>query len=170
VSTGSPGRQWRERVTIPIFLGGLLLAACALPAAPPGAPVPTPAQSGPYELGDQVNVAEQAGLADTVRVEISEFSDQGEPGYQDAATVEDPETIAQFVEILDTELELKPRVVCVDRYQLRFHLGDGTVHEFGYFCEPDGSFLHGGPPFLTGYDVQPAQRLQALIEEEVSAR
>lgn len=159
--------QTGSRTLLPLLL--LLTLVLSAGCVPPAIPVATPGTSGTTGTpeGASVNVAAMAGLADTEKIEISQLAGSPDAGYELAATITDPTVIAAIVDALDTSLTLGPRVQCVDQYKLRFYLADDTTYEFGYFCEPDGSFLHGDPPFLQGHDVQPPERFHQLIQEQI---
>ena len=159
----------RKTTVVALLLTCLwLVSGCVLPPPPSGTvPPPTPDGSGAPANGAAINVAALARLGETEQIEIEQLASDPNQGYQLAATIADPAIIDEFVDVLDTNLELGPRVTCLDQYRLRFTRTDGTVHEFGYFCEPDGSFLHGDAPFLEGYDVQPPARLHELIQEQL---
>ena len=84
----------------------------------------------------QVNPVEQAGLRDTVKIDIIEFNPwdaEGEP-YIDGTTIANPKVLDQLLDALDTNLRVTLKLECIPEYELHFHLGDGTIQTFGYSC------------------------------------
>ncbi|RME58879.1 MAG: hypothetical protein D6790_11310 [Caldilineae bacterium] len=157
-------RQW---IAVMLCLA-LLMSLSGCTALPPPPKVVTVAPG--HDVGDRINVAREASLADTIAIEIGTLKLDGAMTYPTAARVEDPEQIQAIVAALDTELPLSLPVVCVDQYRLRFYLKDGQVVEFGYYCDPESTFLHGGIPALQGYAVEPPESFDALIQAAAKVR
>jgi hypothetical protein len=92
----------------------------------------------------EVNIVAQAGLTQTVKIEIYETVSEtvtpeaeGRPGVIEAQTfhrltIADSETIGQVIAALDTVVRLGPRVGVPTPYVLQFHLKDGTMRSLGY--------------------------------------
>lgn len=138
-------------IALLLVLGALVTNACAL------------------TTGGRANLVEQAGLEDTVAIEVLEFSAWGtesEP-YVHRLTITDTEALEGLLEALDTPLEVGLKVQCIPDYELHFHLVDGTVQEFGYSCG-GASFLRGNQEFLRGEDYDPPKEFDALFQEELA--
>jgi hypothetical protein len=137
---------------------GLLLALLLLPAAGCTSPI----QSG-------VNPVEQAGLRDTVKIEVLEFARwaPGNQPYVERLALTDAQVLEQLVEALDTGLRKGLKVQCIPEYTLRFHLQDGTVQEFGYSCG-QVSFLRGEQGFWQGEDYRPPRSFDDLLQGQLA--
>jgi len=131
----------------------LLVASCAVPS------MEKPA----------INVVKEAGLSDTVRIEIAEMVEKPELDYLHRVTITDPHTIDQIVATLNQDFQLDPRARCPAHYQLRFHLGDSTVQELGYRCDNGRSFLRGDQAFWQLQDLQPPAQFDELILEALAS-
>lgn len=159
----------QARPWIPALLClALLMSLSGCTALPPPPSVMTVAPG--QDVGDRINVAQEASLADTVALEIGVLKLDGAMTYPAAVRIDDPEQIRALVSTLDTELPLSLPVVCVDQYRLRFHLKDGQVVEFGYYCDPENAFLRGGIPALQGYAVEPPESFNAIIQAAAKTR
>jgi serpin B len=134
-------------------------------------PVDEPAQSG------TVNIVEQAGLDQTIAIEIAVLTTEtsGESGaegtgYVSQLTITDPGLVEQIVSALDAALELGPKARCPNGYELHFRLEDGTVQTFGYACGPGGpAFLRGGQEFWKDQQVTPSDEFNALVQEQLAS-
>lgn len=109
-----------------------------------------------------VNVAREAALAGTTKLEILEQSGNAPTDYKLQATIADRTTIAAVVAALDRPLALGPRARCIGKYILRFTVA-GETQEFEYFCQDGTSFLRGGQSFWQGMQVQPSGEFDQLI-------
>ena len=150
-----------RRLSLLISVSVLLLAGCGrlrvmLPSQAPS-----------------INAVQLAGLRNTISIEIIELPEAGlapSPGTPTAGlrrvTVTDPQSVAEIVAALDTDLPLMPQSFCLERYRLHFTLSDGKVQEFGYTCGEE-AFLHGAQPFWQSMDVHPPATFQELIAEQI---
>ncbi len=162
--------QTRQRGAVRLLIGALsmvVLLGCVMPA--PSSPAPA-ATSATTTSDVTVNVAAMARLGEATQIEIEQFVETPEAGYETAATVTDETVIQEIVSTLDEALPLSTRAPCVEQYRLTFTLSDGTTHTFGYMCQGgESSVLRGDVPFLEDGDVQPPDRLRQLIEAQISA-
>ncbi len=139
-----------------VVLVVLILSAC------------TPVSSRPDAApANTVNVVNIANLRQTVQIEIGGFDPTATTPYPAIATITDSEAIAEFVDVLDTELATGPAAACLDAYRLRFLLSDGTLQEFGYLCEPEPALLRSELPSLAGQSIEAPEELAALVQEQV---
>jgi hypothetical protein len=117
----------------------------------------------------QVNPVEQAGLRDTVNIDVMEFNPWGAESetYIDRMAITDPQTLDQLLDALDTNLRVTLKLACIPEYELHFHLGDGTVRTFGYSCH-GASFIRGQQGFWKGEDYTPPELFDALIEQQLA--
>jgi hypothetical protein len=145
-NTYRPIYSWSVSVFLLVVLVG-----CRLPT-----PVASPTAAA------TVNIAQEANLHTTHKVEILALDAAKQGDYTLVTTLDDQATIEAIVTALDQALPLLPAVRCIDQYRLRFTLADGVVHEFGYQCQGGESFLQGGPGFLQGHAVQPPTLDEAL--------
>jgi heat shock protein HslJ len=120
-------------------------------------------------LATRVNPVEQAGLRDTVKIDVVEFNTgnvENEP-YIRRMTITDPQILDQILNTLDTNLRVTLKLACIPEYELHFHLRDGTVQTFGYSCHGT-SFIRGEQDFWEGEDYAPPEQFDALIEEQLT--
>jgi hypothetical protein len=119
--------------------------------------------------GGRINPVEQAGLDDTIKIEILEFARwaTGSQPYVERLTLTDAQVLEAMVEALDTDLEKGLKVECIPEYRLRFHLEDGTVQEFGYSCG-QVSFLRGKQDFWQQEDYRPPQSFHDLFQDQLA--
>lgn len=79
----------------------------------------------------RVNVVREAGLEQTVKIEILELdlvSDSPTRGeYVERLAIEDLQLLDQILASLDTDLQVAPIVACIPEYTLRFRFADGAV-------------------------------------------
>jgi hypothetical protein len=131
----------------------------------------------------EVNIVAQAGLTQTVRVEIYETVSktvtpgaEGRPSVVEAQvfhrlTITDSETIGGIVAALDTVVPLGPRAGVPTPYVLQFHLKDGTMRSLGYTSG------RGNPAILRvdglrcfdRQDAEPPADFEVLIGELLAA-
>ena len=130
--------NWRQlgllcRWVVPLLIaaGPVLLAGCGA------------GQGG-------LNVARVAKLSGAVRLEILERDESSLTSYASRGDVAEQAAIQKAAALLDKPLPLGPRARCLGQYQLRFHLADGKVQEFEYFCQDGTSFLRGDQSFWQG--------------------
>jgi hypothetical protein len=120
----------------------------------------------------RVNVVQEAGLEQTVKIEILELdlaSDSPTHGeYVERLAIEDPQLLDQILASLDTDLQVAPIVACIPETTLLFHLADGGVQEFHYSCD-GASFLRGEQDFWRGKDFRPPEQFQALLRAQQAA-
>ena len=90
---------------------------------------------------ETVNVSGELGLAGTERIEIARFDPEIE-GYRSMGTVEDPDEIAVFVDLLDLDMPLEPREECAPVMRIDFIVGDDT-RTFWFWCGNDVRVLQG---------------------------
>ncbi len=130
-------------------------------------------------LPSQVNVAEQAGLTRTVKIEILETIHSevtGSPGVVEAQvpelrlTIVDSQIIEQIVAALDADIPLGPRARVPASFILQFHLDDGTVQTFGYVGDSESpAFLSGGQGFWRGQQGEPPAEFDRLLQEQLAS-
>jgi hypothetical protein len=125
-------------------------------------------------LPSVVNVAEGAGLAATVKIEIYETVSSevtGSPGVAEAhvvhrLTVSDSQAIAQIVAALDRDAALGPRARVPTPYVLEFHLDDGSAQSFGYASAGENpGILRGEQVLFRGQDAEPPVEFETSIGE-----
>jgi hypothetical protein len=118
------------------------------------------------------NLADQAGLAATVRIEVYEtvsLEVADSPGAVEAPavhrlTITVSPVIAQIVAALDTDLTLDPRARVPTPYALEFHLDDGTVQSLGYAITAENAgILRGEQGLFRGQDAEPPVEFETLI-------
>jgi hypothetical protein len=142
----------RTPVTIWILaLGVLILSACASTQA------------------KRVNPVEQAGLRDTVKIDVMEFNSWNAESwpYIHRMTITDSPMLGRLLDALDTNLQVTLKLACIPEYELHFHLRDGTVQTFGYSCH-GASFIRGEQGFWEGEDYDPPEQFDGLIEEQLA--
>jgi hypothetical protein len=152
-----------------LILGALILSGCG-----PSTAQPTESSTATPSAGPHINLAEQAGLTSTVKIEILELdlASASATGvqYVHRLAILDPQGIDQIVAALDMDLTLGPRARCPTAYSLQFHLADGTVQGFGYACDPDNpSILRGEQDFWRGQDGKPSAEFNMLIQEQLAS-
>lgn len=117
-----------------------------------------------------INPVQQAGLEDTVEIEVLELNMDASTGYISQVTISDPDTIAQIIAALDVDLLLGPRARCPAWYRLLFRLTDGSVQEFGIGCDAENpTFVRGEQGFWLGYDAELPAQLTPLIQAQLAA-
>ena len=125
-------------------------------------------------LPSEINIAEAAGLAGTVRIVILETVSRAppeSPGVVKATTVErltvdDPAMIAQLVAELDTPLPLAPRARVMVPYSLQFHREDGRTYSLGYLPASQGApILRGDDAIWGGQDAEPPAAFDLLMQD-----
>ena len=126
-----------------------------------------PPPNGVQESADSVNIAQQANLHQTSKLEILALTAASNGDYTLVAQVDDPALITKIVTTLDQDLPLLPALRCIDHYRLRFILTDGVVQEFGYLCQDDHAYLQSGPGFLQGHAVEPPATLLEIVRGQV---
>jgi len=106
--------------------------------------------AGCVSPGAQVDLVKQAGLDQTIRLEILEVDLSGQlPVTQSRLVLDDSTQIDQIITALSGPLELQTAQRCPSRYLLQFTLADGSIQEFGYQCQgADEPFLHGEQSFM----------------------
>jgi len=144
----------------------LFVSACA----PTTAGITEPS-TAPVVEDAPINLVEQAGLSNSVMIEVMEFDldrsgNENNP-YVLRLTITDTQTLDLFVDALDTDLQVALKVECIPEYELFFHLQDGTVQEFGYSCG-GASFIRGEQSFWGEQDFRPPERFDALIEKQLA--
>jgi hypothetical protein len=127
----------------------------------------------------EVNVVAQAGLTETIKIEIYETVSktvtpeaEGRPAVIEAQTfhrlaITDSATIGQIIAALDTVVPLGARAAVPTPYVLQFQLKDGGMRSLGYASG-------GGNPAILrvdglrcfdGQDAEPPAEFEALIGE-----
>lgn len=139
----------------------LLAAGCVFGAGPstPGA-VPT---------AGRVNIAQAAGLTQTEAIEIAQFTSATvKSGYTVRTTIRDPQTIAQWITVLNNELAVGQMPACIADYELRFKRADGVAATFGYMCRGKESYIIRGATsdrsFVLAGEVQLPDQFKTLVE------
>ena len=124
--------------------------------------------------GQSLNVVDQAGLADTQRIEVLVQTHQESGGISEAtiqplADVNDPALIAVIVSSLNGDLELGPRARCLANVTLVFHRADGSTYPMGYGCElEDAIFLRGEEGYWQGQDLMAPPGFRELIQDAIA--
>jgi hypothetical protein len=127
----------------------------------------------------EVNIVAQAGLTQTVKVEIYETvretltpEAEGRPAVVQAQvfhrlTITVPESIGRIVAALDTVVPLGPRAGVPTPFVLQFHLNDGTIRSLGYASGgEDAAILRvDGLRSFSRQDAQPPAEFEGLIVE-----
>ncbi|MFN8474914.1 MAG: hypothetical protein U0822_22190 [Anaerolineae bacterium] len=120
------------------------------------------ADTGAGQAHGSVNVVQAAGLDQTTQLEIIQTTPVGQAGA--ARVLTDTASIQPFIAALNQELPLRPRSRCLGQYRLRFHLSNGQVQEFEYFCQGGASFLRGDQAFWVGQEVGPPPEFDRLVQ------
>jgi hypothetical protein len=119
----------------------------------------------------RVNVVREAGLEQTVKIEILELdlvSDSPTYGeYVERLAIEDAQLLDQILDALDTDLQVAPKVACIPEIILRFQVADGGVQEFGYSCS-GASFLRGEQDFWQEKDYRPPAQFDGLLQAQLA--
>ena len=120
--------------------------------------------------GRRINPVEQAGLRDTVKIEVVELNtwEPGDEPYVHRLIIVDPQVLDELLSALDTDLRIALKVQCIPEYQLRFHLEDGTAQTFGYSCH-GAIFIRGEQDFWQGEDYDPPEQFDTLLREQLAA-
>jgi hypothetical protein len=158
-----------------VFLASLLfsLAACS-PSTPtippPSSPAARPSPTVAATPG--LNPVALAGLTNTVRIDVLEFSAApgpgGQPDYVQRLALTDPKTVADIVSTLDANLKPLPKARCVPEFELRFQLAGGATQKLGYSCQ-GASFLRGDQPAWRDVDAQPPAAFDRLMQGLLAA-
>jgi hypothetical protein len=118
-----------------------------------------------------VNIVQEAGLGDTINLEIFElnFETSDEP-YSLLLTIDDPEDLEEIISAFDVNIRPGPGLLCAPLYQLYFHLADGEVEVFDYSCgENEATFLRGEQAYIVGEDYMPPPLFNGLIVEHIQS-
>ena len=163
--------RYRKAKTVLALLVVILLVALIVSACAPTMAEITDTSTGPMVEVAPINLVEQAGLNNSVMIEVMGFdldrsANESDP-YVRRLTVTDPQVLDQLLEALDANLQVALKVECIPEYELFFHLQDGTVQEFGYSCS-GASFIRGEQSFWEEQDFHPPERFDALIEEQLA--
>jgi hypothetical protein len=120
--------------------------------------------------GKRVNPVAQAGLRDTVEIEVVELNtwDPGDEPYVHRLSITDASVIEGLLNALDTALRVTLKVQCIPEYELRFHLRDGALETFGYSCS-GATFIRGEQDFWGDEDYRPPEEFDALLQEQLAA-
>ena len=110
---------------------------------------------------DTANVAAQTGLTDTESIEIARFDPTTE-AYRTVAIVEDPEEVAEFVNLLDLDMPLEPQVLCDPVMRIDYVAG-GRTETFWFWCGSDVHVIHGTQDFWAGRRCIVAEEYATLI-------
>jgi hypothetical protein len=127
----------------------------------------------------EVNIVAQAGLTQTVKVEIYETVREtvtpeadGRPAVVQAQvfhrlTITDSGTIGGIVAALDTVVPLGPRAGVPTPFVLQFHLKDGTKRSLGYASDGENPAILrvDGLRCFDRQDAQPPAEFEVLIGE-----
>jgi hypothetical protein len=110
-----------------------------------------------------INVSEQAGLAQTSRLAITERVNDSPTLYEPRMIVTDPVVLGRINAALDVDLPLRSQVDCLARYRLSFVSATGDVQELGYYCKDGASFLTGTQAFWAGQQVTPPAEFDVIL-------
>jgi hypothetical protein len=132
-----------------------------------------------------VNVVQEAGLYQTVALEILELNiEQPNRSYSHLITIKDEHALDQIASALDAILWVSGQEDCIPTYKLLFRLADGSVQEFKYHlrwdrmtsfdygdvCHPNQvSSLRWEQEFLDGDGGRPAGAFEALIRDQIAS-
>jgi hypothetical protein len=131
----------------------------------------------------EVNIAAQAGLTQTVKVEIYETvretvtpEAEGRPTVVQAQvfhrlTITDSEAIGRIVATLDTVVPPGPRAGVPTPFVLQFHLKDGTMKSLGYASGGESTAILrvDGMQSFKRQDAEPPAEFEGLIGELLAA-
>jgi hypothetical protein len=115
-----------------------------------------------------INVVQEANLAATTAVEVSEQANKPGMDRLRQGAITDPATIEQIVKALDRRLPPGPLAECIPQYRLRFRLADGRAEDLYYFCEGGASFLRGNQPFWKEQQIRPPAEFDELMQKAVA--
>ena len=117
-----------------------------------------------------VNVAVEAALADTKRIEVGALTGSAaEPGYYALASLTDPDVVAGIVDGLGQPLDLVPAPDCTPFYQLRFVRSDGSQEVFGYSCRAgEPGMLSGAGSYFAGLAIDPPPAFHRALLPQVT--
>lgn len=123
-------------------------------------------ECGPSSNDQRVNVALEAKLVQTIKLELLELDSSGESGepYRPLLTIEDEFQLDDITRSLNTAAPRTPKTFCIPTLQLRFHLADGTVQELGYMCDPSQPTLTGEQSYWQNQEAAAPALFVALIE------
>lgn len=113
----------------------------------------------------RVNVAQAAGLAQTVRIEITDAG-YGPSTRASPRVLTDQPTIQAIVQTLDRPLPLQAPAACLPQYRLRFHLSSGRDEDFRYLCQGGVAILGGDQAFWQGQQIEAPAELDRLLQGE----
>jgi putative hemolysin len=133
-----------------------------------------------------INVVQEAGLAQTVALEILKLNSQpSDEPYSHLMTISDEGMLDQIIAALDVPIWTFWQEDCTTPYKLHFHLADGSVQEFEYHarwdrttewdfverCHPNqDSILRGDQEFLVAGDGGvPPGTFDALIKQQIAS-
>ncbi len=154
--------QFTTMATLTLLILSIWLVATCTPITPGEGKPQIDVASG------SINVTQAAHLEQTIEIDIGVFDPTAAAPYPSAATVTDSAVIAEIVDLLDQELPIGPAAACMEVFRLRFKLSDGSVQEFDYLCEPDGSVLsNDSVSDLKGKSVQAPAELALIIRGQI---
>lgn len=132
-----------------------------------------------------VNVVQEAGLYQTVALEILELNKkQPTRSYSHLITIKDKHTLDQIATALDAIIWASGQEDCIPSYKLLFHLADSNVQEFNYHlrwdrmtsfdygnvCHPNqDSSLRWEQEFLDGDGGNPPGVFDVLIKAQITS-
>jgi len=132
-----------------------------------------------------VNVVQEAGLYQTVALEILELNIEGpDRSYSSLIKIKDENTLDQIATALDAIIWVSEQEDCIPTYKLLFHLADDSVQEFNYHlrwdrmtsfdygdvCHPNqDSSLRGDQEYLDGNGGRPPGAFDALIRAQIDS-
>lgn len=120
------------------------------------------AATGATPANGLVNVVQAAGLDQTTQLEIMQIAPTGQASAGRVLT--EAASIQPFIAALNQELPLRPRSRCLGQYRLRFHLTNGQIQEFEYYCQGDASFLRGDQAFWAGQEIESPAEFDRLVK------
>jgi putative hemolysin len=122
-------------------------------------------ECGPPSSDTRVNVALDAGLVGTVKVELLELDPDGAPDpYRLRLTLDDGPQLGEMLRTLNTAAPRMPKTFCLPPFLFRFHQPDGSVVEFGYLCDPANPTLSGEQGFWRNQEAAAPASLVALVD------
>lgn len=126
----------------------------------------TTVNGGPPIEKSRLNIVDELGLENSVRLELLKFDAENldsENDYIPVNNITNAEQVNEVIFLLDEKLEEAPALLCIPEYLLRFWLEDGSNVELGFSCE-DAHFLTGNQPGLAGRQFLPPAKFTGLVE------
>ena len=115
-----------------------------------------------------LNPVQQSGLDMTATIEVWDLYSEGEGP---AVLLDNVEDIQKIVTSLDGDLSVTPKTFCAPRYNVQFHLSDGSFVDIHYFCDGNDPFIRSNMEYFKNEDyavsvdfVQAMDRVLVQVE------